>query len=368
MALTANALIFLPIIVLLRYFYVNSGQNVVKAMNWSTKEWTTSGRLLVDDEVIRLSRRSAEDHQWFNQTLDRILVPRVSDTESIRVVGKHIADTMRSLDWTVELDTFTDQTPHGPKRFTNILATLDPKACRRLVLSCHYDSKLSASGRFVGAIDSAVPCAMMLDIAKSLDRYLKAHRHSSVSHTTIQMIFFDGEEAFVEWTDKDSLYGSRHLANTMNSKKFLTTREESQKCGHLTDMDSEIDRIEVMVLLDLLGAKNPTFYSHFSDTQSLYSRIIKIERKLNDLKLMESSRRTNYFQTSRSFYGGIDDDHRPFQERGVPILHIIATPFPSVWHKDSDNKKNIDNPTVNNLLKIFKIFVAQYLNLDLDKH
>ena len=26
------------------------------------------------------------------------------------------------------------------------------------------------------------------------------------------MVFFDGEEAFKEWTESDSLYGSRHLA------------------------------------------------------------------------------------------------------------------------------------------------------------
>ena len=31
------------------------------------------------------------------------------------------------------------------------------------------------------------------------------------------MILFDGEEAFKTWTDTDSLYGSRHLAELMGS-------------------------------------------------------------------------------------------------------------------------------------------------------
>lgn len=35
------------------------------------------------------------------------------------------------------------------------------------------------------------------------------------------MIFFDGEEAFVEWTESDSLYGSRHLALKMENTKFI---------------------------------------------------------------------------------------------------------------------------------------------------
>lgn len=35
------------------------------------------------------------------------------------------------------------------------------------------------------------------------------------------MVFFDGEEALVEWTESDSLYGSRHLASRMENTKFL---------------------------------------------------------------------------------------------------------------------------------------------------
>ena len=136
----------------------------------------------------------------------------------------------------------------------------------------------------------------------------------------------------------------------------------------MSDMDSEIDRIEVMVLLDLLGAKNPVFYSHFSETNALHSRLVSIEQKLNDLGLMESDRhsRTQYFKNSKSWFGGIEDDHIPFLDRGVPVVHVIPTPFPEVWHKESDNLDNIHFPTVNNLFKIFKVFVAQYLNLDLD--
>lgn len=30
--------------------------------------------------------------------------------------------------------------------------------------------------------------------------------------------------------------------------------------------------------------------------------------------------------------GFIEDDHVPFMKKGVSILHIIAYPFPRVWH------------------------------------
>ena len=39
------------------------------------------------------------------------------------------------------------------------------------------------------------------------------HRALSVQDLTLQFIFFDGEEAFVTWTQRDSLYGARHLAS-----------------------------------------------------------------------------------------------------------------------------------------------------------
>jgi len=88
---------------------------------------------------------------------------------------------MRSLDWTVEEDSFISNTPHGKRTFTNIIATLNPLHCRRLILSCHYDSKVNRENTFIGATDSGIPCAMIIHLAQILDKYLK---ESSVSHNT----------------------------------------------------------------------------------------------------------------------------------------------------------------------------------------
>lgn len=49
---------------------------------------------------------------------------------------------------------------------------------------------------------------------------------------------------------------------------------------------------------------------------------------------------------------GIDDDHRPFKELGVPIVHVIPVPFPKVWHKQTDNEKAIDNDGKRNVLNV----------------
>lgn len=76
------------------------------------------------------------------------------------------------LGWQVTLDEFDKDTVIGPKRFTNIIATANPDAKKFVLLTAHYDSKLMAGNRnkeFLAATDSAVPCAMIMSIAKSLD-------------------------------------------------------------------------------------------------------------------------------------------------------------------------------------------------------
>lgn len=71
---------------------------------------------------------------------------------------------------------------------------------------------------FVGATDSAVPCAIMMNIASSLKNEFEHVQNTDLS---IQYIFFDGEEAFVEWNSKDSIYGARHLAKKWEEENEL---------------------------------------------------------------------------------------------------------------------------------------------------
>lgn len=48
---------------------------------------------------------------------------------------------------------------------------------------------------------------------------------------------------------------------------------------------------------------------------------------------------------------------------GVRVLHLIPTPFPSVWHTFDDNEENLDRATIQNLNKILQVFVFEYLNM-----
>lgn len=92
------------------------------------------------------------------------------------------------------------------------------------MLVAHYDSKLTPKD-FIGATDSAAPCAMMLHVAKSLDAALTkkwadmeakgmtgeglGDDEDDIAYKGVMLLFLDGEEAFHSWTDNDSLYGAR---------------------------------------------------------------------------------------------------------------------------------------------------------------
>jgi len=64
-----------------------------------------------------------------------------ADTENNTLVRNYIVSTLKALNWHIELDEFTGQTPIGQKHFVNVIATKNPTASRRVVLSAHFDSK-----------------------------------------------------------------------------------------------------------------------------------------------------------------------------------------------------------------------------------
>lgn len=89
-----------------------------------------------------------------------------------------------------------------------------------------------------------------------------------------------------------------------------------------------------------------------------------IERQLNKLSALESKRLsgTAYFR-SCPFAHPVSDDHLPFIENDIPVLHLIATPFPRFWHTVNDDAAHMHHPTINNLMKIFKVYLIQYFDL-----
>lgn len=292
---------------------------------------------------------SLSDESNFKSHLNTILVPRPVGSNNHRVVREHIADSMQKLGWNVETPNFRAKTPHGEKTFTNVIATLDPGAPRRMVIACHYDSLIKPAG-FLGATDSAVPCAQMLNMAQTMKRELNGLKDQK-PELTLQFIFFDGEEAFVSWSSTDSIYGSKKQAEFWDNKEFK----------HQGTRGNTLDRIDIFVLLDLIGARGMQFSKLERDTSDWYDRLVRIER---NLKQTGSVRENKDIFKDEFLRAGIEDDHIPFKRRGVPILHLITYPFPQAWHKMGDNAASLDFDRIGSLNKILRVFVAEYLNMN----
>lgn len=327
--------------------------------------------------------------------LEPILKVRTPGSEGAEQVRQHFKRFFSSLhsDWQLEFDQFHADTPiKANVNFTNVIATRDPPGSdpnniERLVLAAHYDSKIEPQG-FIGAIDSAVPCALIMHAVKTIDdlltekwtsdrkketrdnlsfksyndnknakrQQMENHERSGINRQReigLQVIFFDGEEAFQTWTDTDSIYGARHLA----SKMLHTPR----KLG--LSKESQLASIETFVLLDLIGAGKTTISSFFANTHWIFKNLLKIESQLRQMGALKLD--YTIFQSQEMFaYGGaMGDDHLPFLYSGVPILHLIPIHFPKIWHTINDNADSLDQATINSWGTIMSIFLAEYMEL-----
>ena len=81
-------------------------------------------------------------------------IPNYAASSVFRPVGSRnhatvqniITQGMETAGWTVTKDKFRNWIPYrGTKAFTNIIATLNPLAPYKMVLACHYDSKVNPS-------------------------------------------------------------------------------------------------------------------------------------------------------------------------------------------------------------------------------
>ncbi|KAH8928372.1 hypothetical protein BT69DRAFT_562088 [Atractiella rhizophila] len=327
--------------------------------------------------------------------LSQILIPRPIESGGLakaqKVVTQQFASLSTNGSWELTVDEFKANTPYGEKKFKNLVFTHDPTAARFLLLSAHIDSKLTPVN-FVGATDSAAPCAMMVDVATALNDWLEARRRRKFEameegtwvdggkeDESLRIVFFDGEEALKDWTHTDSIYGSRHLAEIWSKP----IRSPSPTNPPITPLS----QITTFILFDLLGAPHPVIRSFYERTDWLFSAFVNAEDRLGkqgwlyegadgkdwktkglDLTAsgVSGEMGRSFFKPkdAYSFFGsGIEDDHLPFLKAGVPILHLIASPFPSVWHRIEDDASALDYETVKAWALITRLVVAEYLGL-----
>lgn len=315
-----------------------------------------------------------------------ILIPRVAGTENSTKVLNHFIQFWRNElpEWTVKIQNSTSKTPtHGDQDvpFHNFIATRHPPWIAEgnagyLTLVAHYDSKYKPDG-FIGATDSAAPCAMIMSAVRSIDAALTQKwskiQQSGIDTTDldfdldeshsrgIQVLLLDGEEAFHSWTDTDSIYGARSLAEEWDNTPYPA----------MSTYRTPLNSIELFVLLDLLGSSEPLpIPSWMQNTHWSYQHMAELEQRLRKLGLFKSDSKQTWLtekdKKNDAYFQqwAMQDDHIPFVARGVPTLHLIPQQFPTQWHKMGDDAKYLDIPTVEDWSLLTAAFAAEYLELE----
>ncbi len=358
-----------------------------------TRAYTT-----LSDETLKVLPHAGNDFDIKDgKLLAPILRPRVPGSPGSTYVLKHFVDFFKTSlpKWNIAFQNSTSKTPAtGDKDipFVNLIVSRDPPwttpgEVGRLTLVAHYDSKLNPAG-FIGATDSAAPCAMLMHAARSVDSALtKKWEHMQAEgvgnggflgieeQKGIQIIFMDGEEAFVNWDNNDSIYGAKALAIEL----------EATPHPALSTYHNALSSISLFLLLDLLGEKNPNVPSWFKTTHWAYRNMATLENRLRSQSLFFSStehpRNTGDHQRSKradspflpeaekaenNQWSGVkmEDDHLPFMERGVEILHVIPYPYPRAWHNLDDDGEHLDLDTVKDWATLTTAFVGEWMDLE----
>jgi glutaminyl-peptide cyclotransferase len=230
------------------------------------------------------------------------LGPRPPGSEAIEKSRVYIDNQLKSFGWQVTRQAFEDKTPRGKVRFVNLIARFSSagsgKASAPLFLLCsHYDTKTFDTVRFVGANDGGSSTGLLLEMARVL-----ARRPDLAAK--IELVFFDGEEAYENFSDSDGLYGSRYFAAQLSQAGSA----KQLRGGVLFDMVGDRS------LNITLPPDSPTQIAHdifaAADTLKLRSHFTYFDRD-------------------------ITDDHTPLNAIGIPVIDIIDFDYPP-WHTADD--------------------------------
>ena len=224
--------------------------------------------------------------------------PRPSNSAAIVKLRAWMIEALKPTGARVEQDAFTASTPSGPMPMTNLIARFPGTSGRLIVISGHYDTKIMPN--FVGANDGGSSTGFLLEMARAL---AGGKRRDEVC-----LVFFDGEEAVANWTETDSLYGSRHLAEKWSR-------------------DGTLKKIRALINVDMIGDRDLGILREVSSSPELKTLIWQTARDLG---------KNRHFLDSDNY---IEDDHMPFVRRGVNAVDLIDFdygPGHSWWHTPQD--------------------------------
>ncbi len=238
--------------------------------------------------------------------------PRPAGSTALEQSRGYIISELNKVGWHVIRQSFSDKTPKGSIEFVNLIARFGPEhdpaseapppLRQRFIVGSHYDTKLYATIQFVGANDGGSSTGALLELARvlALDAGTAAQ---------VELVCFDGEEAFAQFSATDGLYGSRFYAQNL--------RETGRRKA-----------FEAALVLDMVGDKNLTITLPPDSPPALAKTIFAAADALGTRRHFSFSKHP------------ILDDHVPIQQAGIPAIDIIDFDYVP-WHTADDTMEQL---------------------------
>jgi glutaminyl-peptide cyclotransferase len=224
----------------------------------------------------------------------------------------------------------------------NIVATSRGSDRCSVIIGGHYDTKFFRDIKFVGANDGGSSTVLMQELARVISQ-LKQQELASKSKggrfidCTLVLAFFDGEETNLpEWNDgktilglQDNLYGSRAFAEAIE-RKF-----EGPVFQGLP--------VKLALVIDMVGHKNQQLFITAGSHPQMSQKILNVagDTAISAVNLT------------------IEDDHVPFLQKGVPVVHIIDWTNLAEWHTKNDNINIISSKNLKDFGDLLVRFLQQ---------
>jgi len=249
--------------------------------------------------------------------------PRVPGTKAHAACADYLTAKLKSYGFDVQIQNGT-VTTFDKKKFIlkNIIASFNPNAGTRILLSSHWDTRPFADRDtkntdkpFDGANDGASGVGVALEIARQI-----ALTQPAIG---VDIIFFDIEDYGSSGDDESWCLGSQYWANNLHKPNY------NAKFG---------------VLMDMVGAPGAMFPKEENSLELAPDAVEKVWAAAAKIGY------ANYFiPQSRNFVGV--DDHIYVNKAGIPCIDIIefnqATGgFGAYHHTHNDNMNVIDKNTL----------------------
>jgi len=237
--------------------------------------------------------------------------PRPPTSDGIHRAQAYIIGQLKSYGCPVEEHDFHGSSVLGNLAMKNIVVKLPGTGPGIVLYTTHYDTVRIPN--FVGADDGGSGTGTMLELAR-----LFCARKNSLN---VWIVFFDGEEAQGNWTDKASVQWNNDGSNNTYGSRELAAQMA---------LSGELKRTKAMILADMIGPANVKITRDTGSTHWLTDFIWDTAAQLGYQKTFVDENYT---------VGG--DDHFSFIRRGVAGCDLIDLTVP-YWHTPQDTLDKVD--------------------------